>query len=194
MGLDMYLIANSRRLSEAINQNNADLADYENAYVRYRRRNGIVAQWRKANQIHRWFVEHIQDGNDNCGYYVVHPDELKELLGAVNEVLGSTKLVSGMVQNGKTYVDGKGWVANMCDGKVLEDDSVAKAVLPVQDGFFFGGTEYDQYYWQDLIDTKEQLEAILWYVGYASDGNGWEYPIVKGEEDWELTIQYHASW
>lgn len=25
-----------------------------------------VAYWRKANQIHSWFVRHVQDGEDNC--------------------------------------------------------------------------------------------------------------------------------
>jgi hypothetical protein len=24
-----------------------------------------VGYWRKANAIHRWFVEHVQDGNDD---------------------------------------------------------------------------------------------------------------------------------
>ena len=34
-----------------------------------------VGYWRKANQIHRWFVTNIQDGVDNCGDYYVstHP-------------------------------------------------------------------------------------------------------------------------
>ena len=26
-----------------------------------------LGYWRKANQIHRWFVENVQDGVDNCG-------------------------------------------------------------------------------------------------------------------------------
>jgi len=27
------------------------------------------AYWRKANQIHNWFVENVKDGVDNCGNY-----------------------------------------------------------------------------------------------------------------------------
>ena len=25
--------------------------------------------WRKANQIHNWFVQNVQNGNDDCGSY-----------------------------------------------------------------------------------------------------------------------------
>ena len=37
------------------------------------------AYWRKANQIHKWFVDNVQDGNDNCGEYYVSHEKLKEL-------------------------------------------------------------------------------------------------------------------
>ena len=43
--------------------------------------------WRKANAIHRWFVDNVQDGDDNCGTYYVSIDNLKELLATVDEVL-----------------------------------------------------------------------------------------------------------
>ena len=26
-----------------------------------------VCDWRKANHIHQWFVQNVQDGNDDCG-------------------------------------------------------------------------------------------------------------------------------
>lgn len=34
-------------------------------------------------------------------------------------------------------------------------------VLPPQDGFFFGGTEIDEWYWRGLEETREMLTAIL---------------------------------
>ncbi len=46
-----------------------------------------VAYWRRANQIHRWFVENVQDGNDDCGHYSVGSDQLVELLGRCKSVL-----------------------------------------------------------------------------------------------------------
>ena len=37
------------------------------------------AYWRKSNQIHKWFVDNVQGGEDNCGEYYVSQDKLKEL-------------------------------------------------------------------------------------------------------------------
>jgi hypothetical protein len=38
------------------------------------------AYWRKANQIHNWFVANIQEGIDNCREYYVSQNQLKQLL------------------------------------------------------------------------------------------------------------------
>jgi hypothetical protein len=43
--------------------------------------------WRKANAIHRWFVENVQDDVDNCGEYFVSLDKLHELRDICKEVL-----------------------------------------------------------------------------------------------------------
>ena len=45
--------------------------------------------------------------------------------------------------------------------KVLSDHSLAEKLLPTEDGFFFGGTEYDDWYFEDLTDAKEQLTQLL---------------------------------
>ena len=39
-----------------------------------------VAYWRKANMIHQWFVDNVQDGMDDCKEHMVERDQLKELL------------------------------------------------------------------------------------------------------------------
>jgi len=44
--------------------------------------------------------------------------------------------------------------------KVLDDHSKAEDLLPTQSGFFFGGTEYDKWYFKDLKYTKEKLTKI----------------------------------
>lgn len=36
--------------------------------------------WRKANAIHKWFVDNVQGGEDDCGEYYVDPEQLKQLL------------------------------------------------------------------------------------------------------------------
>lgn len=44
---------------------------------------------------------------------------------------------------------------------VLEDHSLAEYLLPTTDGFFFGSTDYDEWYYKDLEYTKNGLEEIL---------------------------------
>lgn len=44
---------------------------------------------------------------------------------------------------------------------VLADMSKAGELLPTQGGFFFGGTDYDEWYKQDLEYTVERLDKIL---------------------------------
>lgn len=43
---------------------------------------------------------------------------------------------------------------------VLKDHSKAEELLPTQEGFFFGSTEYDECYFDDLQDTINQLKDI----------------------------------
>jgi hypothetical protein len=45
------------------------------------------AYWRKANQIHKWFVDNVQGGEDNCGEYYVSQDKLKELRETCRQAL-----------------------------------------------------------------------------------------------------------
>ena len=87
-----------------------------------------VAYWRKANQIHNWFVENVQDGEDDCRKYHVHFEKLQELVD--------------------TCV------------KVLDNHSLAKELLPTREGFFFGDTEYNKYYYKQLEDTVEALKDL----------------------------------
>ena len=64
----------------------------------------------------------------------------------------------------------------VCD--VLANKTLAEELLPTSSGFFFGSYEYDEYYYEDLSDTKSYLGTIL-------------------EIDWaELgyDLYYHASW
>lgn len=44
------------------------------------------AYWRKANQIHKWFVKNVQSGKDDCGTYNVSKEQLETLLATCKEV------------------------------------------------------------------------------------------------------------
>ena len=45
------------------------------------------AYWRKSNQIHKWFVDNVQGGEDDCGNYYVSKDKLKELRETCRQAL-----------------------------------------------------------------------------------------------------------
>ena len=85
--------------------------------------------WRKQNQIHRWFVENIQNGTDDCGEYYVSKDALASLL-------------------------------ELCE-KVKADNALADELLPGASGFFFGGTEYDEWYFNGIDNTIDILKEAL---------------------------------
>jgi hypothetical protein len=121
-----------------------------------------VMYWRKANHIHNWFVENVQDGIDNCATHYVSPDQLRALLDACERVIEASELVEGEVMMGTVYdqenPDGKVLTEA---GKVIKDPTVAKALLPTQSGFFFGSEEYDQDYLESVVETRDWLVRTL---------------------------------
>lgn len=88
-----------------------------------------VGYWRKANAIHQWFVDNVQNGEDDCREYIVSKEALHKLLTLVNTVIANNGL--------------------------------GEALLPTQQGFFFGSTEYDEYYFEDLTLTRDILSKCL---------------------------------
>lgn len=53
--------------------------------------------WRKANQIHNWIVENIQDGKDECQESYFPPEKLKELRDTCEKVLKNNELASELL-------------------------------------------------------------------------------------------------
>lgn len=45
--------------------------------------------------------------------------------------------------------------------RIDADNSLAETLLPSQPGFFFGGIEYDEWYFQDVKETIDTLDALL---------------------------------
>ena len=50
--------------------------------------------------------------------------------------------------------------------KINNDRVEAANVLPTQDGFFFGSTNYDEYYFSDVKDAIEMCELFLKYFNF----------------------------
>ena len=121
-----------------------------------------VGYWRKANQIHNWFVENVQDGEDDCDYHHEVTRETLELLNATCEaVIKASKLVSGKIECGYTLDNNGNRVYSYQDGLIVEDSTIAERFLPTTSGFFFGGTNYDEWYINDLKETIEIIDKVL---------------------------------
>ena len=62
---------------------------------------------------------------------------------------------------------------NICK-QITADNSLAEELLPTQGGFFFGSTEYDEWYFNDIKTTISELESVLadtpeeWWFEYQS--------------------------
>lgn len=175
MGLDMYLNRCNRK---AWGYKNIDLDEIKESkpklyeelkpyiYMRgtYHPWESIfedVGYWRKANAIHRWFVENVQNGVDDCGYYEVSKEQLEELLDVCNQVLESCILVEGKINNGYTYDENMKRIPILADGKYIENPSVAEELLPTTSGFLFGSTDYDEYYVEDVEHTVGIVKNVL---------------------------------
>lgn len=134
-----------------------------------------ITYWRKANQIHGWFVENTEEIVDNVKYYVTR-ENLEELLSTCKQVLDllnkskktTTQVVAGW-RNGEEYKE---------DVEVYEDVDDIMDLLPPTQGFFFGSYEVDDWYKEQIVDTITALENEL---SIESDDYGAEY-------------EYYASW
>ena len=131
-----------------------------------------IGYWRKANHIHSWFVENVQNGEDDCGEYYVETEKLQELLDTCKKVKASlvgseTKKISiktGWNKDGDTYTE----------IDVFVFTKTARELLPCKKGFFFGLTKLDSSYLQDIEDTIAIIEELF----LTDDGN----------------YYYHSNW
>lgn len=123
-----------------------------------------VMYWRKANHVHKWFVDTVMDGNDgNDGrWYHVSWENLERLRSVCNEVIEASKLVPGMAHAGEKWEQGMKQPVTLREaGKVIEDPFLAKQVLPTCSGFFFGHTEYDERYLDNVIKTRDWASQMI---------------------------------
>lgn len=136
MGLDMYLNAkryiwnhreDDQELQAKLNEAMAD--ELEDADLRVKEVSVEAMYWRKANAIHKWFVENCQEGVDDCREYYVVREQLQKL-------------------------------KELCE-LALEHKHKANEYLPTQGGFFFGSTDYDDWFFEELRQTADGLKKVL---------------------------------
>lgn len=123
-----------------------------------------VGYWRKANAIHNWFVTNVQQGKDDCEPYRVSRSKLEELKALCEKILeGASEFDE---EDYEVEID---WTEE--SRELIENE------LPPTGGFFFGDTDINYYFWEDLKSTVEQIESIFGHEEF------------KHEE-----FYYQASW
>jgi len=120
-----------------------------------------IGYWRKANHIHRWFVENVQEGSDDGHDYYVDRSELEELLKLVIKVLKHSKLVPGTVPAGRRILQNGEIQDTWEDGSIIDNPELAETLLPRLGGCFFGSLDYDQDYVNELRHTKSLNQKIM---------------------------------
>lgn len=143
MGLDMYLKA-EKYVSGWQHNPDEEINEYERLISMFGMEDFVsesspssfvqftVGYWRKANQIHAWFVRECQGGRDECQPTDVGIEKLVELQKACEFALGVREKVGVNVGAARR---------------------TAIEVLPPTSGFFFGGEDVDEWYWQALEST-----------------------------------------
>jgi hypothetical protein len=113
--------------------------------IKFNRISEIIEQvgyWRKVNAIHKWFVDNVQKGVDDCDEYEVSYEKLLELKALCKKAL----------------------------------ETKDPSILPPQDGFFFGGTDINEWYWGRLQETIDIIDSL------------------DGEQSAYDTYVYRSSW
>jgi len=160
MGLDMYLterhwrVLGPRKEEQLKRQKLAEIMNIEldSESLVELEMHREVGYWRKANAIHKWFVEIVQDGEDDCNRYEVSVKQLLQL-------------------------------RDLCE-QVVENNNLAMELLPPTEGFFFGGTDLDEYYYQDLDYTIKMLDRVLGEISWETLKN----------EYCDRQFYYQSSW
>jgi len=148
MGLDMHF-GGRRYLWDFGDSGDAEIAKAvgaqfpEIAGKRVKQVEAEFMYWRKANQIHIWFVKNVQAGVDECQETPVSIEQLVQL-------------------------------QEVCES-VLADHSRAAELLPAQSGFFFGGTDYDEWYFRDVEDTLKWLNSMITMGALNENLKSWDF-------------------
>jgi len=127
-------------------ESNSGYAAFDGSWVSV-----TTTYWHKANAVHAWFVDHCQDGVDECQEAEVHPEQLAALSAACEAALAAYK---------------------------AGDPNKAAQAMEPRPGFFFGGTDIDEYWAKDLAYTLRELRRII------------EAAIAIGG----VTFVYQSSW
>ena len=133
-----------------------------------------IAYWRKANQIHGWFVNNTAEITPDIRYNVTRED-LENLLDTCKKVLKLLNKSKKSTKQVKSGWDSDGVIYD--DVEVYDNVDEIMELLPPTQGFFFGSDDIDEWYKENIISTIKVLEDEL-----------------KDENNLYSDYEYYASW
>ena len=148
MGLDMYFYARKttyKSFSKWDNQESTKEVNYPedlktfSDYIYDRNFKSVqtetsyqIGYFRKFNALHSYIVKTFADGIDNCQDIILYKEDVEQIKKVLDDVLNAHQQVEK-----------------------------AKEILPTQSGFFFGGTDYDEFYFEDVKDAADLMQSFL---------------------------------
>ena len=148
MGLDMYFYARKTTYKSFSKWDNPDSTNEVNYpedlktfsdYIYDRNFKSVqtetiyqIGYFRKFNALHSYIVKTFADGIDNCQDIILYKEDVEQIKKVLDEVLNAHQQVEK-----------------------------AKELLPTQSGFFFGGTDYDEYYFEDVKVAADLMQSFL---------------------------------
>lgn len=117
MGLDMYLSGkrfissfkdSDKAIAEAIANNFPEIENKRTSYDTPCVREVTIeaGYWRKANAIHKWFVDNVQGGEDECRPHYVTREQLEKLREICERVLAFRHLAVELLPTGSGFFFG----------------------------------------------------------------------------------------
>lgn len=147
MGLDMYFFAKKTTYKSFSKWDEPDRANEVNYpedlktfsdYIYDRNFKSVqtetiyqIGYFRKFNALHSYIVKTFADGVDNCQAILLHKEDVEQIKKVLDDVLKANTVEK------------------------------AKELLPTQSGFFFGGTDYDEFYFEEVKDAADLMQSFL---------------------------------
>lgn len=157
MGLDMYLKKGKKIKRKMSTEELEDLV-WELDEIGY---------WRKANQVHNYFCIYGEE-IEEARLYKLNEDVLRQLLNRCIEIQNIAEITEGLVSYGKELINGE-WQDMLTPGKIIKNKQDIAKILPTCSGFFFGSTDYDEYYMRDIEQTEEIIRDVLESTNFENE-------------------------
>jgi hypothetical protein len=146
MGLDMYLNASvylsdynaaekekKEKILKLFPELKAYLTQNNNPIKR------VVAEvgyWRKANAIHNWFVQNVQNGEDDCKSYSVGREDLGKLHELCQQVLTDNSLAGKLLPPTNGFFFGSAEIDEYYFADLEDTIKIIDRVLALPDGWW----------------------------------------------------------